>query len=183
MSLLWTCKTTYRLKSVRCDSSKNMVTFLKKRNQKVSVCTTAINAGGLTTTYHLPQQDHLLNPALKAKSIPLDLIHISYYCHFIQWSSPLQVQTTDNFAIISGYILWFRRIITTSHQPRKSHVSSRLHKYSLTFTPNISTTDLSSESQWWSSNGEKKLNHSCRIPSILRHYIPCLSNSLTTDKF
>jgi len=43
-----------------------MVTFLKKHNQKVSVCTTAINAGGLRTTHHLPWQDHLLNLALKA---------------------------------------------------------------------------------------------------------------------
>jgi len=84
------------------DSSKNMVTFLKKKkcNQKVSVCTTAINARGLRTTHathHLPQQDHLLNLVLKANIITLDLTHISHHCHFF-----LQIQTTDKFAIIFG---------------------------------------------------------------------------------
>jgi hypothetical protein len=54
-------KFTYGLKSVqRCEGSKNMVTFLKKHNQKVSVCTTAINTGGLRTTHHLPWEDQLI---------------------------------------------------------------------------------------------------------------------------
>jgi sulfur relay (sulfurtransferase) complex TusBCD TusD component (DsrE family) len=73
-------KLTYGLKSVqRCDSSKNMVTFLKKHNQKVRVCITGINARGPTTTHHLPRQDHLFNLALKANSIPLHFTHISYH--------------------------------------------------------------------------------------------------------
>jgi len=38
----------------------------------MKVCTTAINVGGLRTTHHLPQQDHLLSLALKANKITLD---------------------------------------------------------------------------------------------------------------
>jgi hypothetical protein len=38
----------------------------------MNVCTTAINVGGLRTTHHLPQQDHLLSLALKANKITLD---------------------------------------------------------------------------------------------------------------
>ena len=124
----------------------------------MSVCTTAINAGGLRTTHHLPRKDKLINPALKANSIPLDLTHISHHCHFFQWLSPRQVETTDNFAFTFGYILWLRCtcIKIISHQPRKFHVSSQLLKYSLTFIPTLSETDTSCEPQWWSSKGTGK---------------------------
>jgi hypothetical protein len=51
-------KLTYGLKSGKqCDSSKNMVTFFKKYNQKVGVCTTAFNAEG--SELHITYPDRI----------------------------------------------------------------------------------------------------------------------------
>ena len=172
-------KLTYGLKSVQwCDSSKNMVTFLKKHNQKVSVCTIVVNAEWLRFTHHLPWQDHLLNLALKANSIPLDLTHISHHCHFFQWLSPLQVQTTDNLAIISGYILRLKCIIITSHQPRKFHMSSCLMKFSPTFTPSILICTCPCTGLQNVREGERRIvNHNTRARAVSRRYFTANSRA------
>jgi hypothetical protein len=176
MSFLWTCKNHIQIKirPTMWQLQKYGNISLKK---KVNVCTTALmqEGWGLHITYH----NRITYSTWLWKLITLSLTSHILVIIVISFR---KFKPLTNFQSFFGYILWLRYIIITSYQLRKFHMSPCLLKYSFISLP-ASQQQTHHHNHNDGLQRENKLNHSCRIPSVLRHYISCLSNSLTADKF
>lgn len=140
------------------------------KNITRSVCNIAINAGGLRNTqfsYHDRVTSSTWTWKLTAFSFTS---HTGHCCNFFKWSSSLQFQTTDNFTIIFGYIFCPRCIITlliSSEKLLYLQFQNLNNKFIIRITMMV-------------FRAKRK---SFRIPSIIRHYNPCLSSPQMADKF
>ena len=148
MSLLWTCKTHIQIKICpTVTAPKIWWHFSKKKNvirKWVSALLPLMQEGWGLHMLHITYHSRITYSTWSWKLISLPLtshILVIIVISFCKFKPLINLQS-----FLAN--LWPRCIIITSYKLRKFHMSPCLLKYSLTFTPSISTTDTSSESQW-----------------------------------